>query len=706
MSVYNSNRGGVIQIIIGVIFILIVGQLISLQIISNKYKLAADNNAIYRKIIYPDRGIIYDRKKRALLENSISYDLVVIPNETKGVDTAMLCSILNIDKEEYKKRIIEAIIKNTRVKAGVFEPFLSPELFAQLNENLYRFPGFSLSERSIRSYPYNTAAHVLGYVAEVDVKFLKKNAAEGYEMGDYAGMTGLEKQYEPILMGQRGVKRFLRDNKGKIQGVYEKGEYDTSAVAGRNLFTSVDVEVQQLAEKVLQHKVGSVVALNPKTGGIIAMASSPGYNPNLLTGSQRRKTIGRLLMDTARPIYNRAIKGQYPPGSTFKPLGALIALDEGLITPSFGYNCFGLYTACGNARKCEHHNPGHAGNLQLALANSCNSYFLQVFRLAIDNPKYGNAKQGYLKWKEYMNGFGFGRKLGIDLPSENKANIPDTASYNRDFGGARYWNSCYMLTLGLGQDRMTATPLQLANSMAYIANEGFFYTPHFVDSIENENEEDKNLLAEFRKKQVVTKIPKAYFDAIKEGMHDVTVYGTAAFIKIPGIEYCAKTGTAQNPHGKNHSIFVCFAPKDNPTIAVAVIVENAGYGSVWAGPIGGLVMEKYLNDTLTAESQLKADNLSKVDLMPQGIKDWYIRHNRTELMTPIEYNNDELGDVWEMEVVSSEMTPKLIQADTVKKDSVKLDTSKKTKAPIPALPKKVGKETILPNQEKKKKVLK
>ena len=693
MSVYNSNRGGVIQIIIGVIFILIVGQLISLQIISNKYKLAADNNAIYRKIVYPDRGIIYDRKKRALLENSISYDLVVIPNEAKGVDTSMLCSILKIDKEEYKKRIIEAIIKNTRVKAGVFEPFLSPELFAQLNENLYRFPGFSLSERSIRSYPYNTAAHVLGYVAEVDVNFLKKHSVEGYEMGDYAGMTGLEKQYEPILMGQRGVKRFLRDNKGKIQGLYEKGNYDTIAIAGRNLFTSMDVEVQQLAEMVLQHKVGSVVALNPKTGGIIAMASSPGYNPNLLTGSQRRKTIGRLLMDTARPIYNRAIKGQYPPGSTFKPLGALIALDEGLITPSFGYNCFGLYTACGNARKCEHHNAGHAGNLQLALANSCNSYFLQVFRMAIDNPKYGNAKQGYLKWKEYMNGFGFGRKLGIDLPSENKANIPDTASYNRDFGGARYWNSCYMLTLGIGQDRMTATPLQLANSMAYIANDGYFYTPHFVDSIENENEEDKNLLAEFRKKQVVTKIPKAYFDAIKEGMHDVTVYGTAAFIKIPGIEYCAKTGTAQNPHGKNHSIFVCFAPKDNPTIAVAVIVENAGYGSVWAGPIGGLVMEKYLNDTLTAESQLKADNLSKVDLMPQGIKEWYIRHNRTELMTPIEYNNDELGDVWEMEVVSTE-----------KKDSVKQDTSKKTELPVPLPPKKVRKETILPKKGKKKAV--
>jgi len=692
MSVYNQNRGGIIQIIIGTIFILIVGQLISLQIVSNKYKLAADNNAIYRKIIYPDRGIIYDRKKRALLENTISYDLVVIPNEAKGVDTAALCAILQIDKEEYKKRIVEAIIKNTRVKAGVFEPFLTPELYAQLNENLYRFPGFSLSERSIRNYPYNTAAHVLGYVAEVDVNFLKKHEAEGYEMGDYAGMTGLEKNYESVLMGQRGVKRFLRDNKGKIQGPYEKGEFDTVAIAGKNLYTSIDVQVQQLAEKLLQNKIGSAVAINPKTGGVIAMASSPGYNPNLLTGSQRRKTIGRLLLDTARPIYNRAIKGQYPPGSTFKPLGALIALDEGLITPNFGYNCFGSYGACGDPRKCEHHNAGHAANLQLALAYSCNSYFLQVFRMAIDNPKYKSAKGGYLKWKEYMNAFGFGRKLGVDLPSENKANIPDTAQYNKDFGNPRYWNSCYMLTLGIGQDRMTATPLQLANSMAFIANSGYYYTPHFVDSIENENEDEAAQLAPFRTKQKVTKIPKEYFDVIKEGMHDVTVYGTAAFIKVPGHEYCAKTGTAQNPHGKNHSLFVCFAPKDNPKIAVAVIVENAGYGSTWAGPIGGLLMEQYLNDTLTTESKLKADNLSQVDLMPQAIKNWYVQHNKSAYLTPIEYNNDELSDVWDMEML----------AEGVIKTKAK-DTTPTAPAPLPNAD-KTNKDSLLPNTDKKKRL--
>ncbi|MCX6212580.1 MAG: penicillin-binding protein 2 [Bacteroidetes bacterium] len=696
---YNSNRGRIIQIIIGIVFAFIIVQLISLQIFSSKYVLAANNNAIFRKIIYPDRGIIFDRKKRALLENTISYDLVVIPNEARGVDTATLCAILKIDKEAYAKRMIEVIIKNSRVKLGIFEPFLSSEVYAQITENLYRFPGFSLSERSIRNYPYNTAAHVLGYVAEVDTKFLEKHAEEGYEMGDYAGMTGLEKQYESILMGQRGVKRYLRDNKGKIQGAFEKGQFDTMAIAGRNLYTSMDVEVQQLAEKLLQHKIGSVVALNPKTGSVIAMASSPGYNPNLLTGNQRRKTIGRLLTDTARPIYNRAIKGQYPPGSTFKPLGALIALDEGLITPSFGYNCFGLYTSCGDPRKCEHHNAGHAANLQLALANSCNSYFLQVFRMAIDNPKYHDAKKGYLKWKQYMNSFGLGRKLGIDLPSENRASIPDTSQYNRDFGGAKYWNSCYMLTLGIGQDRMTATPLQLANAMAFIANKGYYYTPHFIDSVEEEDELDKELLAKFRVKQEVTKIPTQYFDVIKDGMHDVTVYGTAAFIKVPGHEFCAKTGTAQNPHGKNHSLFVCFAPKDNPKIAVAVIVENAGFGATWAGPIAGLVMEKYLNDTLTKESKTKVDYLSNVDLMPSAIKDWYIRNNKTEMLTPLNINNDELSDIWDMEMIA-ETVPIQLKMDTVKK----IDSFQKNQppnAPIPAT--KKNKESALkPNQKKKK----
>ncbi len=624
MSVFNQSRGGVIQIIFFVIFIVIVGQLINLQIFSSKYRLAAENNAIFRKIVYPDRGIIFDRKKRAMLENTISYDLVVTPVESKGTDTLALCSILNIDTKEYKKRMREIIFKNTSVKPSIFEPLLTQELYAKLYENMYKFPGFILTDRSVRTYPYNTGAQVLGYIAEVDTGFLRRHKDDGYEMGDYAGMNGLERTYEKVLMGERGIKRYIRDNKSRIQGAYENGLFDTSAVAGRNLYTSVDVEVQQLAEKLLQNKIGSAVAINPKTGGIIAMVSSPNYNPNTLTGSARKKNLGRMLLDTARPMFNRAIKGQYPPGSTFKPLGAVIALDERVITPGYGFPCYGSYSSCGVVVKCEHKNAGHAGSLRLALANSCNSYFSQIFRMAIDNPTYHNPQLGYLKWKEYMNSFGMGRTLDVDLPSENRASVPDTAVYNKAYGKNR-WNSCTILTLGIGQDKMTATPMQLANMMCIIANKGYYYTPHFVDSIERESNTDTSMLGKYRRKHVVTSTADTVFRAVHDGMHDVTIYGTAAGIKVPGVEYCAKTGTAQNPHGKNHSLFVCFAPKDNPTIAVAVIVENAGFGATWAGPIGAFMMEKYLNDTIATDRLAEVERISNANLIPDAIKQWYAR---------------------------------------------------------------------------------
>jgi penicillin-binding protein 2 len=330
-----------------------------------------------------------------------------------------------------------------------------------------------------------------------------------------------------------------------------------------------------------------------------------------------------MALDTARPLYNRAIKGQYPPGSTFKPLGALVALDEGLINPTYGYACPGRYYGCGFGKPaCTHSGGGHARNLRVALANSCNSYFVQVFRMAVDNPTFRNPIKGYLKWKEYMNAFGMGVKLGVDLPSEDRASIPDTSTYNRDFRGTR-WNSCNVLTLGIGQDRMTATPLQMVNVMNIIANKGYYYVPHFVDSIQNETEADSVYLSRYRQKHTVTNISASDYQAVLDGMHDVTVYGTAYFLKVPGIEYCAKTGTAQNPHGKNHSIFTCFAPKDNPTIAVSVVVENAGYGSTWAGPIGTLLMEKYLNDTISTKSLATLERVSKADLIPSAIKHWY-----------------------------------------------------------------------------------
>jgi penicillin-binding protein 2 len=675
MPVYNQSRSRIIQLIFIAIFLVIIAQLLHLQIFSSDLKIQAENNAIFRKVVYPDRGIIYDRKKRAVLENTIMYDLVVTPNQVKGTDTAALCKILSIDTAEFRKRIVTAIIKNSYYKPSAFSALVSPDVYARLNENMYKFPGFVLQERPVRLYPYNAAGHVLGYIGEVDTAYLRKHKEDGYEMGDYAGLTGLESKYEPVLMGQRGVKRFIRDNKNRIQGSYENGLYDTAAVAGRNLYTSLDIELQQLAEKLLGNKIGSAVAIDPKTGGILAMATSPTYNPNLLTGSERRKNFSQLFLDTARPLLNRAIKGQYPPGSTFKPLGALVALDEGLINPSYGYPCGGAYYSCGRPVKCTHHGGGHAANLRLALANSCNSYFVQVFRMAIDNPQLGSTQKGYLKWKEYMNAFGLGVRLDVDLPSEDKASIPDTSKYNRDFGGPR-WNSCNIITLGIGQDRMTATPLQLANAMCFIANKGYYYVPHFVDSIENETIADTAFLGKYRKKHKVTNISDIAFDAVQMGMQDVTTMGTAMNARIEGIDICAKTGTAQNPHGKNHSLFVAFAPRENPKIAIAVVVENAGYGSTWASPIASLMMEKYLNDTISAKRQPEITRIASADLIPAAIKHWYYVKDSIKLAKLMKQIDADKAPVFE-NTTDNKKTTFDPEAEPNRKDSDSTDVIKK-----------------------------
>lgn len=623
MPAFNQSRKRVIQFIFIVVFLVIIGQLFHLQIVSDEFIKAADRNALTKKIAYPSRGIIYDSKGRAILDNVSRFDLMVTPSQVKGMDTAALCRLLQIDSAEFNKRIVTAIVKGGRYRPSVFEPFVTTQLQAQLTENMYKFSGFDLLDRPVRTYPYKAAAHILGYVGEVDTSIIRRSGYF-YQMGDLVGRSGLEKFYEPVLMGQRGINYLVKDNKNRIQGSYQKGIYDTAAQAGRSLHISVDIELQKLAEKLMTSKIGAVVAINPKTGGILAMASGPSYDPSDLAGAEFRKNWGRMALDTARPLYNRAIKGQYPPGSTFKPLGALIALNQGLITPSFGYGCYGAYYACHGIKvRCTHSGAGHAANLRIALANSCNSYFLHIFRMAIDNPVDNNTLKGYLRWKGYMNSFGLGVKLGVDLPSEDYASVPDTSRYSKDFGGSRRWNSCNVVTLGIGQDRMTATPLQLANMMSIIANKGYYYTPHFVDSIQDETIGDSAYLGKYRQRHTVTNIPDSSYQAVIEGMHDVTVYGTADFLRIPGIEYCAKTGTAQNPHGKNHSIFTCFAPKDNPQIAVSVVVENAGYGATWAGPIATLIMEKYLKDSLSDRSQAKANKVSKTDLIPSAIKHWY-----------------------------------------------------------------------------------
>lgn len=624
MSVFNQSRSYIIRLLFLGVFLLIIAQLFNLQVVSSKYQKLAQENAVFRKVIYPPRGIVYDRKNKAIVNNTLMYDLMVTPSEVRGLDTAYLCQLLEIDTTEFKARMLTAIIKNGRYRPSALEPLLSHEKYARLQENMWRFNrGFFLQERPVRTYPFNVGAHFMGYIGEADSGIIARSNGF-YQPGDYVGRSGLEAYYEKILMGQRGVQFLIKDNKNRLVGNYENGEFDTAFVAGRGVRTYVDVEVQQLAEKLMTNKVGAVVAIEPKTGGIIAMVSGPNFDPSLLTGSNFKKTYSKFVLDVSRPLLNRAIKGQYPPGSTFKPLGGLVALDEGLITPSFGYPCGGRYFSCGIGKPaCTHAGGGHAADLRRAIANSCNSYFTHVYRMAADNPKFGGVKKGYMKWREYMNAFGLGIRLGIDLPSEDKGNIPDTSVYNKEYRNV--WSSCTNLTLGIGQDKMTATPLQLANAMCIIANKGYYYTPHFVKSVDNESAEDTALLNKFRvRHEPLTHISDSAFDAVIWGMQDVVTNGTARSAAIPGINICAKTGTAQNfrfIQGKKielneNSMFVCFAPRENPKIAIAVVVENAGYGSTSAAPIASLLMEKYLNDTLRPESVKKAQAMADRNLMP------------------------------------------------------------------------------------------
>ncbi len=628
MPVFNQSRSRIIKLIFTVAFLVILVQLFNLQVISGKYRKLAMDNAVYPKIVYPERGIIFDRKGKAILNNSIMYDMMVTPAEIKGIDTLEFCRMMEIDTAEFNRRILDARFKNTAVRPSIFEDLLTPELQVRFEENSWKFPGFVLVQRPVRVYPFKAAAHILGYIAEVSPKQIE-NSESFYRMGDYVGQTGLEAVYEKVLMGQRGVQYLIKDNKNRLVGSYEKGEFDTAAIAGRGLRTFIDIELQQLAEKLMTNKVGSVVALDPKTGGILAMTSGPNFNPNELTGPDKNKNYTRLVLDVSAPLLNRAIKGQYPPGSTFKPLGALIALDEGVINANYGFPCGGRYHGCGIGKPaCTHSGGGHAATLRLSIANSCNSYYAHVYRLTVDNPKYKNVKDGYEKWHDYMNAFGLGVRLGIDLPSEDRGNIPDTAVYNREY--RNQWNSCTNLTLGIGQDKMLATPLQLANAMCIVANKGYYYTPHFVDKIEGETEEDTALLNKYRKKhEVLTNISDLDYNEVIDGMQDVVESGTARIAKIPGIEICAKTGTAENftfLDGKklklpDNSMFVCFAPKENPRIALAVTVENAGFGSTWAGPIARILMEKYLNDTIQEKSKADVERISNTDLMPK----YYIR---------------------------------------------------------------------------------
>jgi penicillin-binding protein 2 len=620
MSVFNQSRSRVIQIIFVSVFIIIIAQLLHLQVFSSEGRINADRNARFRSVIYPDRGIIYDRKHRSLLENVNMYDLVVTPIETKGIDTMELCQLLNIDTVTYKKRMRDIIFKNTSVKPSVFEPLLSDELYAKLNENIYKFPGFVLSERSVRNYPSHIGAALLGYVSEVDTSFLRRHKDEGYEMGDYAGRTGMERTYEKVLMGQRGIKYYIKDSRSRLQGAYENGIYDTAAIAGKSLYTSIDEDLQALGEKLMTNKVGAIVAIDPKTGGILCLVSAPTYDPNYLTGSNKGKHYADLVFDPRKPFNNRALLGNYSPGSTFKTVAGIIGLTEGVIDERTTISCGGYFPGCGTGKpKCLDKG---TFNFTSAVAHSDNTYFSTVYKRLLDQPKYDGADSALSAFNIYASSFSLGHKLGIDLPNENNGNLPTSKFYRKRFKGNFY--SCNIISNAIGQGEMQTTLLQMANVMAIIANRGWYYTPHIVDSIEGGDE--YKILAPYKvKNHTDERIPDSIFTAVQDGMQGVVEYGTGVRSRIPGIVMCGKTGTVENyDHGikqKDHSFFGAFAPKDNPKIAIAVICENAGQGAWAAAPIASFLVEKYLRDSITDPTR-KAwmKEFEEKNLIPQLMK--------------------------------------------------------------------------------------
>jgi penicillin-binding protein 2 len=601
--------------------VVIIIRLLNLQIFDSKYSIMADEQGKFRKVVYPDRGILFDRTGKAILRNTVIYDLMVTPGKLKGTnfDTAALCHILDIDTAEFKKRIITAIVKNRSYRASVFEPLLPPEKIARINESMYKFvPAFYLQERPVREYPFDAGGNIFGYLSEVDSSFLKRHEGEGYQMGDYAGKTGIERSYERVLMGQRGIEYWKRDNKNRLTDRLEKGRFDTAAIPGENLHLALDVNLQMLGEHLMENKIGAVVALDPKTGGVLAMISSPTFDPGLLAGAERKKHFAQLFLDPRLPLINRTVNAYYSPGSTFKTLQALIGLQEGVITASTRFLCTGAFYGCGKPMGCL--DPGNF-NLKGAITHSCNTYFANVMQRTINNPAYRSVDSSLKVWDSYMYSFGLGHRLGIDVPTEKGGLIPTPKTYNKIYGNG-HWNFCTFRSVSIGQGEVDVTPLQVANEMAYLANKGWYITPHMVDSIEGGD--TYGMLDSFKIKHQPLSIPDTLFEAVHDGMQGVMETGTGSAAKVPGIIVCGKTGTVENYYKgvkqKSHAFFAAFAPRENPRIAIAVICENAGMGANSSAPIASLMIEQYLKDSIPEpDRKAKIEEIAKLNLMPARI---------------------------------------------------------------------------------------
>jgi penicillin-binding protein 2 len=583
-------------IIVGLAFII---KLFLLQVVQVRYKLSADNNVLRYVTQYPPRGVVFDRKGELMVYNEAAYDLLIVPKMVTAFDTLEFCRLLDISIEEVRQNIKKA--RNySMFKPSIFLEQLSKEDFGYLDEVLFKFPGFFVQLRTIRKYDSPTAAHILGYTGEVNNRDIERDPY--YRMGDYIGLSGLEKSYESILRGKKGIKIKLVDVHNREMGSYQDGKYDSAAVAGKNITISIDAELQAYGEKLMQFKKGSIVAIEPSTGEILVMVSSPSYDPNLLVGRSRSKAFAKLNQDTLKPLFNRASQAQYPPGSTFKTLSTLIGLQEGVLHTYTRYGCNGVSTT---PIACSHNHPAPLDLLN-AIMVSCNPYFWQVFKSILDQKKFHTMQEAYNYWRDLVSSFGVGSVLEGDVVDQANGNLPKDTYYDKYYG-KNGWKPITIRSLAIGQGEVEETPLQMANIAATIANRGYYHPPHLLKAVEGDTEP----AAKFEKK-IYPKIASEYYQTLIDGM--ALVYqgdgGTARYYRIDSVECCGKTGTSQNPHGKNHAIFIAFAPKDNPKIAVACVVENSGYGATWAAPIATLIMEKYLKGEIkqkvTEERMLNA----------------------------------------------------------------------------------------------------
>ena len=607
MKLNRENR-----LIIGLCTVaaILIAKLFSIQILEDKYKMDAENNSMVYSTIYPTRGIIHDRNGNILVGNKVAYDLLVTPKEVKEFDTLTFCRVLDVDIDFVREKMKEYHTNRRRIgyQSVVMFKQLPPETYMRFAEVSYKFPGFRGQARSIREYPFNAGGNLLGYVSEVDASFLDKHPDE-YKPGDYAGKTGIEAAREKELKGEKGYNIWLRNSRNQVESRYKDGEFDKEAVPGKDITTTIDAELQHYGQMLMANKVGSLVAIEPSTGEILTMVSSPGIDVEMLADiGQHYKEISA---NPYKPMFNRAVQASYPPGSVFKLVNGLIGLEEEVLTPNTTYPCNMGYHFGKSKLGCHAHKSPI--NFEESIMMSCNAYYCYILRNLLENPKYKEIDEAFDKWREYVMSFGFGQKLGSDFPSELGGFIPDSKYYNRYYrkGG---WKATTVISLSIGQGEIGCTPLHLANLCATIANRGYYYTPHIIKDSEHVEIDPKY------KERHYTMVDTTHFPKVVGGMYRAVNSGygsggTASIAAVEGLDICGKTGTAQNPHGNDHSVFICFAPKDDPKIAVAAYVENGGFGATWAAPIASLLTEKYLNGEISESRKPLEERMLQGNLM-------------------------------------------------------------------------------------------